>query len=393
MAAEPERPVVNSPSFVVLAGSSSVGKSWQLYRLGFNLVEQGSLVILLQGSGNVNRDEGAVAIAFCQQILGESSTKPLRDIRDQMRTEFPELRQPWLTVLIDGVRDATYADQLRRHPWQELGVLAVVGYQTDPNTSAPTSDRTVLEETGYSIQLDVFTDRQLGRYLTKRSRARSLLAELPNDVKRFIRNPLLAKLFCDLHVPGATWNPATEYQLFERAWTLQTSSAPVAASAVAGLAALIPYDQVYPWPITRLWAAGLRDGDVQALVDSGLLRFPSGSRSAEIWHDRILNWAVAEGLVGALRSIEIDAATLISRAIQGPSGEGLQRRLDYVALDTLWLLTTPEFGLDNVVGQFLAALDAQWTRRQRRQLKTLGARISPHLVARLANTPNSEEEI
>ena len=146
--------------------------------------------------------------------------------------------------------------------------------------------------------------------------------------------------------------------------------------------------------MSRVWAAGLRDREIKALVDSGLLRLASGGRSLEIWHDRILNWAVAEGLVSALRSGEITAETLVSRAIQGESNNPLHRRLDYVAMDTLWLLTTPEFGLGAaVVHQFLAALDEQWSPENRlRNLPTLGARIAPYLFSTLAAQSTEEEE-
>ena len=138
--------------------------------------------------------------------------------------------------------------------------------------------------------------------------------------------------------------------------------------------------------------AGLRDGEIKGLVDSGLLRLANGGRSLEVWHDRILNWAVAEGLVSALRSGEITVETLVARAIHNQDNNHLQRRLGYVAMDTLWLLATPEFGLADAVRQFLTALAEEWELRSlQKNLRSLGERIVPHLFSQLASLEEEEE--
>ena len=368
---------------VLLAGDSGQGKSWQLYRLGYELAQEEKLAVLIQGTGAIASDLEAVASIFCREIWESGSMRSLQDVRDMVRRELPELQDPWLTVLIDGVRDHEYALSLLQYPWQGLGLRLVLGCRW--------SDRFAQEAEPHTIQVSNFTVKDLSRYLKIRLGVDWI--DFPEDMREYLKIPLLARLFCDLQSGFTTWKPFNEYNLFERAWVWQTARAPLAASAVAGLAARLPEERVYPWPTSMIWAAGLRDAEVRALVDSGLLRLASGGRSLEIWHDRILNWAVAEGLVSALRSGEITPETLASRAVQEQSDGPLGRRLDYIAMDTLWLLTTPEFGLDEAVSQFLIALESQWDRQQLlRNLPTLGARIVPHLVSRLATIPSSEEE-
>ncbi len=382
MAPSSERPLVSTRSAVLLTGGSGQGKSWQLYRLGYELAEEEQLAVLIQGTGAVASDLSEVAAVFCREIWGSSSVQSLADLVDLRRRELPEVQEPWLTVLIDGVRDEEYALNLLQYPWQRHGVRVVLGCRWNDRFT---------EAAPHIIPVANFTMGELSRYLKRRLGVGWI--DFPEDVREHMKLPLFARLFCDLQGGVTTWKPVNEYHLFERAWSRHTSGAHLAASAVAGLAACLPAERVYPWPIARVWAAGLRDQDIKCLVDSGLLRLASGGRSLEIWHDRILNWAVAEGLVSALRSGEITSETLISRAIHDQSDDPLHRRLDYVAMDTLWLLTTPEFGLDNALRQFLAALEGQWERESLlRNLPTLGSRIIPYLFSRLEEDPSNEEE-
>lgn len=377
-----ERLLINARSAVLLTGDSGQGKSWQLYRLGHELAEEEQLAVLIQGAGVVASDLDQIAAVFCREIWGTSSVQPLQELVHLVRRELPELQEPWLTVLVDGVRDEEYALSLLQYPWQRLGVRVALGCRrSDRFTGASL----------HTIPVADFSVAEISRYLKIRLGVSWI--DFPEDVWKHIKLPLFARLFCDVQGAGATWKPVNEYHIFERAWTWHTARAHLAASAVAGLAARLPEEQVYPWPMARVWATGLRDREIKTLVDSGLLRLASGGRSLEIWHDRILNWAVAEGLVSALRSGEITIETMASRAIHGRSERPLHRRLGYVAMDTLWLLTTPEFGLGDAVRQFLIALEKQWEHRELlRALPTLGARIAPYLFSRLESLNIEEEE-
>jgi hypothetical protein len=377
-----DQPLVNARSAVLLTGDSGQGKSWQLYRLGHELAEDGQIAILIQGSGAASSDLDAVAAVFCREIWGISRVQSLRDLVDLRRRELPNVQEPWLTVLIDGVRDEDYALALLQEPsWQRLGLRVVLGCRE--------SDR-FKEVQPQVIPVKKFTDKELSQYLKVRLDVDWI--DLPTDVVELVKTPLFARFFCDLQSGSTKWRPDNEYHLVERAWSRQTADFRLAAAAVATLAARIPEEPIYPWPIAKIRAVGLRDQDVKALVDAGLLRWVGGGRSLEIWHDRILNWAVAEGLVGALRSGEIILETLSSRAIHGPSTDPLLRRLGYVAMDTLWLLTTPELNLADAAGRFLSELEKHWDDEAlRRTLPTLGARITPYLVPRL-ESPNTEED-
>jgi hypothetical protein len=378
-----ERLLVSSRAVVLLTGGSGRGKSWQLFRLGYELAQEEELAVLIQGTGAVGSDLEAVAQAFCREIWESASIEPLREIRDMVRRELPEIQETWLTVLIDGVRDEEYALSLLRYSWQELGLRVVL--------TCRWSDRLAQEGDLHVVQVTNFTVAELSRYLHVRLGVDWM--DFPADVMEYLKIPLLASLFCDLQGGGTTWRPANEYSLFERVWAWQTAKAPLAASALAGLAAHLLEEEVYPWPVARVWATGLRDMEVKALVDSGLLQLVTGGRSLEIWLDRVLSWAVAEGLVSALRTGEITPETLVSRAIQRPSDGPLRHRLVYLALDTLWLLTIPGLGLDDVIRQFLTTLKTRWEYRPILQdLHTLGPRIVPYLMSLWATGSDSEEE-
>jgi hypothetical protein len=376
-------PLIDRCSAILFTGESGQGKSWRLYRLGHELAKEEQIAILIQGTGTVASDLSAAASAFCREIWGPSYVQSIQDLVDLVRRELPEVQQPWLTVLIDGVRDEEYALSLLRYPWQRLGLQVALGCRWSDSFT---------ESNLYTIPVASFTPSELSRYL--KTRLGVSWIDLPSDVRSHMTLPLFARLFCDLQAGDTTWRPVNEYQIFERAWGRQTARAPLAGAAIAALAARLPEEQVYPWPMARIWASGLRDREISGLVDSGLLRLAGGGRSLEIWHDRILNWAIAEGLVGALRSGEITVETLLARSIQGQGNDNpLRSRLGYVPMDTLWLLAAPEHGLGHAVRQFLTALEREWERRILvRNLRTLGARIVPYLFSRLQDLSTGEEE-
>src|SRR6476660_986184 len=199
MAPNSERPLVSARSAVLLTGDSGQGKSWQLYRLGYELAEEEQIAVLIQGTGAVASDLDAVAAVFCREIWGSSSVQSLRDLVDLVRRELPELQEPWLTVLIDGVRDEEYALNLLHHPWQGLGLRVALGCRW--------SDR-FTEAAPHTIPVAKFTVLELSRYLKRRLGVGWI--DFPEDVREHMKLPLFARLFCDLQGGGATWKPANE---------------------------------------------------------------------------------------------------------------------------------------------------------------------------------------
>lgn len=375
-----EAPLVRSRDTVLFTAKSGHGKSWRLYRAAHDLIQEGEIVILFQGTGMVESDLNKVSSTFCRDIWGTSYVHSLDDLAERVRIELPDIQLPWLTILIDDVQDEDYALALLRHPWQSYGARLALGCRPSDKFKELTPQPSAVEG---------FTIGELARYL--KIRWGPAWTTIPPDMRNVMKVPLFARLFCDLHRDDPTWRPVNEYQLMERAWNRQTARAPLAAAAIAALAARLPVEKAYPWPMARIWAAGLRDPEI-ATLSSGLLQPLSGGRSIEIWHDRILNWAVAEGLVSALRAGEIDIETVIERSVRWKEPEDrLRRRLSYLTMDTLWLLTTPEFALGDAVRQFLSALEKEWNERDIEDLlHTLGERITPYLLT-LAATAEEEK--
>lgn len=377
-----EAAAANSSSAILLTGDSGMGKSWQLYRLAYDLVETDQMAILIRATGDIATDIETIGAAFCRDIWGAGTVRPLRDVAALVRQELPTLREPWLTILIDGVEDETYALSLLEHPWQTMGARVVLTARQS-NLQGPPGTQVVA--------IPAFTVTELSAYLEKRLGV-GWIDDLPEYLWTHMRVPLFARLFCDVQGRGATWKPASEYQVFEQAWLRQTAGGRIAAAALAGLAARLPQDGVYPWPMAALRAAGLRDNEIEPFLRSGFLRPASDGRCVEIWHDRLLNWAVAEGLVAAFRAGDITMDTFVARALEEDAPPASRRRLGYVAMDTLWLLAAPELELGAAVREFLAALTTRWTHHMLlNNLPTLGPRLTPHLFA-LLEAPAAEGE-
>ena len=99
----------------------------------------------------------------------------------------------------------------------------------------------------------------------------------------------------------------------------------------------------------------------------------------ELWHERLLQWAIAEGLVSGLRARRLTPEGLCDRVRSCIEGEG-GRRFGYVPMDVLWLLADPAAPRERGDPRAPAAL-----RGDRRPCTSLDARRSdlPHVFARL----------
>jgi len=155
----------------------------------------------------------------------------------------------------------------------------------------------------------------------------------------------------------------------------------------------------YPWPYDFARDAGLNDEALRRLESIGWLR--RGRRGdVEIWHDRLLNWAVAEWLIDQRCTNQIaqsDLAELLCRMYQNqPTLAG--KRLGYVSMDYLWLACDPENAVQQDVSILLQALEehpsyggdpeAFYTAL----VPTLGERIYPALRERLKASVSQTDE-
>jgi hypothetical protein len=265
----------------------------------------------------------------------------------------------------------------RAHPeWTDKQVAEAVG--CDPSTLSGSPD-----------SLPDFTLTELKSYLSEVVGID--WGEVPFDVQKTLRRPLLAWLFRDV-VPPAGWQPQNEYELYERSWERlrQRGVRPLDLDAVRQLAgSMLLTGATYPWSPTHLKASGLGQDALDCLVSAGWVRETTGD-SYEIWHDRLLNWTVAEAVVQHLRDHpgEADACCeSVAELLREPRAK-CGRWLAYVPMDILWLLSDPQNPKPELFRRVASRCEAilGWRSSEillGELLPTLGERAVPFLLERL----------
>ncbi len=359
---------------VIAWGESGQGKSWLFYRTAHQLAQHGDVVLLLDSTQEVARDRHEAARLFCEMIWGADEQLSLERLAHRVRCLIPEFPSgTWLTLLIDGVKDPGYLVDLSAQEWETLGIRVAVAFTHDHD------DADFLPSGLHSFQVREFFHGELRRYLKLRLGEDSLLP--PHDVQQLLKRPLMARLYCDRVAEGGQWQPKNEYQLIEGYWTGQASYAPLATDAITELASLLPEGEDYPWTLSRLRAFGIGEIDFQRLRNTHLVRLTHGDRTVELWHDRLLQWAIAEGLVTGLRAKRLTSENLQAQVRICLESDQAGRRFSYVPMDVLWLLAEPTASRENDVQEILKVLEL--IDGPLELVPTLGTRIVPHLFSRL----------
>lgn len=360
---------------VVAWGESGQGKSWLVYGTAQEMAQGEEVVLILDSTQDVLRDRDEAARLFCERIWGTDEHYSLGRLAQKVRQHGPERAgHPWLTVLIDGVRNRSYLAALVRQEWEAIGIRVAVALTTDTKEPDP------LESGVLPLSVRDFSHSEVLRYLKLRLGTRVLPP--PQDILRLLRHPLWAKLSCDRVSRGGQWQAANEYQVIEEYWTGQAAHAPIATDALAELASrLVDGDgEDYPWSLPRLRSIGIGEVELVRLSQTHLVRWVHGGRMLELWHERLLHWAIAEGLVSGLRARGLTSEELRNRVRACIEGEG-SLRFGYVPMDVLWLLADPAAPRkEDVLGllQLFEEVDGLFV-----QISTLGRRIVPHIFARL----------
>ena len=371
---------------LALTGESGQGKSWLAYALSSKLAAEKELAIFIEATGDPDKDLDRVVDVFWRAIKRNDTGPPLDRIADRRRKLLHEHASRWLTVVVDGVPDASEVRALALQPWEDWGVRLVLTCQPDV---AKTFEK-VSSGRGKLLRVIDFTVAQLQLYLA--NNFGDEWPSIPADVRGILRRPLLAQLYCEV-ADGESWQPTNEYELYARYWQrLQEDDQALRPLDVTGLERLamsVLDGAPYPWAPEQLRRAGLDNPTVCRLARLGFLR-RTGAGQFEMWHDRIFNWAVAQGLVAGFRSGEIDAQTFCARLQDLFKGlrTVVGRLLGYVPMDVIWTLADPKADLSELLDQTVKALeDAGWRQQEalyEELLPTVGQRIIPALYRRLA---------
>jgi hypothetical protein len=385
---------------LVISGESGHGKSWLLARLAEEEFAAGRAAVWTRSVGDAARDLAAAAREVWQRGLNHDSDLSLDRVAARRKSVLPTADQPWLTVCIDDVQNAEEARALIRRDWIEEKIRLAL---TVPHQVAVALNASEQKDRFGTVHVEDFTAAELQRALQRRGRDWSAI---PTDVRETLRRPLLCHLYSQLiATEDRDWQPTNEYALYEQYWQRvyherSQPSHPKDAVSLGNIAAdlLFASDPTYPWPLETVAVAGLDEAAVKRLQAIGWLRI-GASGLVEIWHDGLLNFAVAAGLVRLRRAGFRTETELVNalRPLWTRFNVGLRARLRYVLGDVLWLLCG-EPGDSALRGDVVRLLEAREGRSggghelktfYEDLLSTLGERVIPFLVERL-RVPRSD---
>lgn len=379
---------VHDVPVVVLVGDSGAGKSWHSYALTEALSRQGALVAHVDATGDARRTLDIAVGVLWNTVKGQDGTLPYD--RAAMGLPGPP---PSRVLIVDRVDDPVLASDLVRARLEELGLRLVVAASAQAAESFPSLGSARCR----AIPVPSFTQTELGDYLLARRVPRS--GSIPADVRELLAQPMLARIYCDLQA-GATWNPKNEYELFRKYWTTRLERNPrviptLDLSLLRDLARALLDGEAYPWRAGFVNETLKHEGSLARLQRSGWFEVHQ-SGACSLWHDRLLNWLIADTLVEDFlsgRRTVADLSTLVKSSYAGELTTG-GRRLGYVAMDTLWLLSERN-APPAVFASVLAALESARHSHSlyTEMVPTLGeragagvlARLEQHLVGELAD--------
>lgn len=397
----PEHDVRDAPAWpahrpiLILTGESGQGKTWQLGALAMKIVDTNGLVATTTASGAADRDLQSAANVIWQNVLGHDQGLSLERLAERYREISPKLENPWLTVCIDDVLWIEEARRLVSRDWDRLGARLAI-------STLPAIARSLQFQFGERVHVVEVEDFSLLEAQEHLRRSGHDWGRLPSDVREILKRPLLARLFVDIAAEGH-WLPTHEYELFEKFWlrireARNQADHPGDSAWMRRLAGTVLDESLqYPWPQSSLVDLGMLV-EVQVRLESiGWLRRLDGDR-VEIWHDRVLNWAVAEELVARRENETLSSQDLkeVVANLWGTSERRCGRYLGYVPLDVLWIIGNPSHVLREELPSLIEALEESAENHNYlehlygKSLPTLGERVIDGIVERVRSAPKGD---
>jgi hypothetical protein len=381
---------------IVVWGKSGIGKTWLLARSAEHLAKTkytptspGPAILWMSSQQAPRADLQAAAERFCHRVWGREQL-PMELLAHQVNRAVGTRSIPWLVVFIDGVQSQSYLDRLTELPHGELGILLVVAVTAQFEGDSPALPGLRL------LKAPGFNPDEVLRFLERHTAISRGIP--PADVRRLLETPIFAAFYAALKQDGAIWQPEDEYGLVQRFWLKRIAGPrPQAADVLARLSFMRlrdaastnnrPSQGYLSWTVAELTDTGLSQEDLNLLEGSAILVRDVWSRSYSFAHERILQWAAAEGALRAFqaRTFQAEELTEICTAIL--TGESQARwTFSYVPADLLWLLLDPD--LPEPCRLAAEALLAQLEQhhdfsRLEDWLTTLGPRLVSLLFARL----------
>ena len=392
---------------IVIVGKSGMGKTWLLARaacqLGhakYSLDSPGPALLWLSSQQDPRSDLEAAARRFCDRLWGHERPLSLESLADRISKLAVSRSLPWLIVFVDGVRSRDYFDKLDELDHGELGVLMVI------SASFPFGDGPLERPSLRLLPAPGFNPDEVLCFLELRG---SFALELPPvDVRKLLETPIFSALYAALKNNEVGWQPDDEYALIQRFWVERVARPrPQAADALARLSCRRlreaaatderPSQFSESWTVAELTDAGLSREDLEFFEASAILARDNASRSYSFNHERILQWAAAEGAARAFLAGSFPADELSETCAAILIGESQARwTFGYLPADLLWLLLDPDLpaACRSAAETLLARLEHHRNfLRLGDWLTTLGSRLVSLLFIRLRSADLEDSAI
>lgn len=214
---KPDQDVRNAPEWpnnkpvLLITGKSGVGKTWQLVKLLQTYKEKNQIAILVPTAKSTETLLSRTASALWQTGLNNTSEKNLTGVSKFLYELAPNIKTPKVIIAIDDIQDVDLARDLVRQDWIGLDMHLAL---TVPNTTAQSLQLTD-EDSIHVHYVDNFSINELDDLLKKNGQK---WVDFPADMKKLLRNPILASIF--LKLPYASIQNAlhSEYEIFEEFW-------------------------------------------------------------------------------------------------------------------------------------------------------------------------------
>jgi hypothetical protein len=343
---------------LLLSGDSGQGKSWLGYSLLLEASRRQEAAIAVDARSDADKDQEIAAQIFWQGVVGHDNAPPFERICERLCKAHPEQQMRRVSLLVDGVNDCREASRLACLPWEDWGVRVVM-------TCLPHVAKTICEATQEDrisvVPVPDFTVVELQEYLS--STIGDHWVDVPQDVRSTLCRPLLARLYREISV-GGRWHPTKEYELYEKYWyrilRSEHGQFPLDAVALGRAAQSLLSGEPYPWSTGQLEQAGMDNDAIARLLRLGWLVSPR-SGQFKVWHDRLLNWATAEGIVADVQTGRL-AQEEACKSIQDihSSVPGTPRLfLGYVPMDVMWIACGSENCMHQFAARILSALESR----------------------------------
>jgi len=390
-------PTFGAKPVTVVSGDSGTGKTWRLADWAHHLANQNEVVVWVRATGNKRDTLADAAWEVWHYGLGREQPLLIDSLADRLK-EGPAHDRPRVTVFVDNVQTWEEARDLCTADWSNWGFRLVVSM---PSVLGQRLHEQFTSATDLA-PVDDFTVPQLRDFLRRNGREWALV---PADIRDTLERPILARIYCEL-AEGEGWNPKSEYELFSAFWRrVFTADGQVEHPGDAQILRKLALETLdervsYPWPAAVLQSHGMTDDARRRLERIGWLR-RIGPERAEIWHDRLLNWAIAEAVAELCRTNPNETEHLLSLIAEHAAHRSFRpkRRFAYTAADLLWLLTRIS-SPDSLKAVLILIRKMEGSHRwstetsslYREILPTLGPEIVPAILARATESQSADRK-